>query len=575
MPSEPSVSRLFSPRSARARSGAPVAVALAAVMLAIGWVIASVLPVAASTSASDVTSAPSIRVADAASTPPASTADQPASAAPTWQTAWAAAMNFHDSGNVPAADATVRDIAAAAVGGTAVQVRLSNTWGTFPATFGAVTIGIQGSGAAVVPGSLHQVTFGGSSTVTVPTGQFVTSDPVAMTIQAGQHLAVSMWVPNLTPVTVHYCCLGHIDSYFTPDYGGNQVANTSSIPFTASSPHIRWLSAVVVAGSPSQGTVVAFGDSITDGFNAQGFSWVKPLNQRMSGLPPADRMAVVNEGILGNTLIAGPFPRPTYDFTSGGKPGLARLGTDALSLPGAKDVVLFLGTNDLWFGATAQQVIAGAQNFIAQVHAAGLKAFGVTLLPRQGNIDDGIPWTSTMETYRQQVNQWILSPASGFDGVFDLASVMSDVYNGACNPQAMYPPYDSGDHLHPNAAGQTAMANAIPTTLFGMPEAPQVAPLVPVTLTPNCPQAAVTAAVLAAAAPTTTTTTTTTTTPPVDPRPHPPARGGHGGVLFLVVGAVALAAIVAIAVSARRRANRRRRLARIAAYRARVRSQIG
>jgi lysophospholipase L1-like esterase len=70
--------------------------------------------------------------------------------------------------------------------------------------------------------------------------------------------------------------------------------------------------------------------------------------------------------------------------------------------------------------------------------------------------------------------------------VLDFAHALADTYDGQCNPIAMYPSYDSGDHLHPNAAGQTAMANAVDTRLFDLRQAPQLPPLVAVTPTPGC-----------------------------------------------------------------------------------------
>jgi hypothetical protein len=50
----------------------------------------------------------------------------------------------------------------------------------------------------------------------------------------------------------------------------------------------------------------------------------------------------------------------------------------------------------------------------------------------------------------------------------------------------MLPAYDSGDHLHPNAAGATAMADAVDGNLLQIGPLPQVPPLVTVTKTRNC-----------------------------------------------------------------------------------------
>lgn len=76
--------------------------------------------------------------------------------------------------------------------------------------------------------------------------------------------------------------------------------------------------------------------------------------------------------------------------------------------------------------------------------------------------------------------------SGAFDGVVDLAGAVSDTYDGACSPTTMFPPYDSGDHLHPNAAGQTAMADAVVGPTLGLPPLPKVKPLVPVRPTLGC-----------------------------------------------------------------------------------------
>jgi hypothetical protein len=110
-------------------------------------------------------------------------------------------------------------------------------------------------------------------------------------------------------------------------------------------------------------------------------------------------------------------------------------------------------------------------------------ARGVTLLPRSTSPEE--LWTPLQQSYLQQVDQWILT-SGAFDGVLNLATKVTDVYNGACEPTAMFPAYDSGDHLHPNPARQTAMADAVDPLVLELPPLPQVAPLVAVTPTAGC-----------------------------------------------------------------------------------------
>jgi lysophospholipase L1-like esterase len=414
-----------------------------------------------------------------------------------------------------------------------------------------------------------------------------------MTVQAGETIAVSLATSGSATVSVHFCCDDRIDSYATSNSAGNLTNSPTGAGFNPllASANMRWLTSIAVAGSPAQGTVVAFGDSITDGFGYtnHAFSWVNALQARISKLPASQQLSVVNEGISGNTLTIFP-PHTSYDDTSGGVPGVTRLQPDALDLHGVRDVVLFLGTNDIWFGAggevghpippygTAAAIETAMSQVISETHARGIKIFGITLLPRSSSsgVDFEKPeaWIPAEQAVLQAVNAWILSPISGFDGVINLAAVMGDVYNGACRPTIPFSGYFNLDNLHPNSAGQSVMADAVSTVLFGIPQAPQVPQLVNVVPTPGCAGALLATQTLALGrqpSVTTTTSSTTTTTVRVTPTTHPStSSGGHRPnylfdfvIALIVLVLLALIVLVGLALgNTRRRARRRRALHR-------------
>ena len=498
-----------------------------------------------------------------------------AAAPPMWQTAWTSAMDFYEG---TAVNASARDIAPMAVGGTSVEFRLSNAWSGTPTTFGAVTVGVQQSGASVVPGSTVPITFNdGSREITIPAGKYATSDPISFPVHAGESLAVSVWVEGTGTVSVHYCCSGRTDSYATLNGAGNQTLDEAGTSLTLASTHMRWLSAIEVSRTPAQGTVVAFGDSITDGFNDDGQGWPTPLQQRIALLPPSQQVSVVNQGITGNTLTVFPSAPPnlTYALTSGGLPGVTRLSSDVLSLPGTRDVVLFLGTNDIWFGGrlspglpygTSASIISAMQSVITQVHADGMRIFGVTLLPRTTSPPGPGEevWTTADQSNLEQVNAWIRSSSSGFDGVIDLASVVADVYNGQCDPTALFGPYNSGDNLHPSEAGELAMADAIPTPLFQVPEAPQLPQAITATPTPGCAGAVKAEQALTLAQTPSTSTTTPTTSASARPKPPThrvvPHKDRGSTVVDAVIGvAIVVLLGVAVLIVLWRRTTRKRR----------------
>jgi lysophospholipase L1-like esterase len=156
---------------------------------------------------------------------------------------------------------------------------------------------------------------------------------------------------------------------------------------------------------------------------------------------------------------------------------------DALDQSGVTEMVLELGTNDLWFGASADQLITGYKQAVTQAHNAGLRVVAMTLLPRASNPKE--PWGPAQQAALEQVDRWIRT-SGAFDGVLDLAPVVADVYNDDCAPNVLFVPYDSGDHLHLNAAGATAMADAVDGTVLQTATLPQLPQLVAVEKTRGC-----------------------------------------------------------------------------------------
>ncbi len=63
---------------------------------------------------------------------------------------------------------------------------------------------------------------------------------------------------------------------------------------------------------------------------------------------------------------------------------------------------------------------------------------------------------------RETVNHWIRT-TKNLDGFADFDKIVRD----PTHPARILALYDSGDHLHPNAAGLRAMAQGIDLRLFG------------------------------------------------------------------------------------------------------------
>ena len=210
-----------------------------------------------------------------------------------------------------------------------------------------------------------------------------------------------------------------------------------------------YVSGLIVRSSDTDGTVVAFGDSITDGVGSTAGAdgrWPNDLARRLDALD-APTLSVADEGIGGNRVLAG--------ARCCGASAEARFARDALDQPGVRDIIVLEGINDIGYSlgeVSAAQIVAGYQRLIAQAHARGLRILGATLLPFQG----AGYYTAAGEATREAVNRWIRT-SGVFDGVVDFDAAMRD----PADPLRLNPAYDCGDHLHPNDAGYHAMADAI------------------------------------------------------------------------------------------------------------------
>jgi hypothetical protein len=138
-----------------------------------------------------------------------------------WVATWSTS-NVASDHPVTFSNQTIRNLVHTTVGGCAVRIRLSNTFGPRAIRFDAVFVGLQKEGAALVAGSNHQVTFGGSRSIGIPEGAEALSDPTALSVGSGQNLAISLFTSGETgPATVH-------GSAFQTNYG--ECGGSGAVP---------------------------------------------------------------------------------------------------------------------------------------------------------------------------------------------------------------------------------------------------------------------------------------------------------------------------------------------------------
>ena len=371
----------------------------------------------------------------------------------TWATSPVALPN--PNSKFGAADTTFREIVHVSLGGSRVRIILSNEFGLDPLTISAGNIALRTTGSEIDLASASALTFGGRPSVTIPPGALAVSDPVNLKLPAFADLAVSLSVPAQPMQQVTHHSFADQTSYMAAD----NVVNVKALDTPAEITSWPFLKGVDVGADDKAASIVAFGDSITDGAHSTpnaNFRWPDLLAHRLQANKKTADLGVLNEGIGGNRIL--------HDVT--GPSALARFDRDVLAQSGVKYLILLESINDIGHAqdpvkpydvVTAEDLIAGLSQLATRAHTHGIKVYGATLTPYVG-----AKYASPAgEAMRQSVNQWIRT-TNQLDGFIDFDKATQD----PANPAVFAPTADSGDHLHPGDAGYKSMADSIDLNLF-------------------------------------------------------------------------------------------------------------
>lgn len=397
----------------------------------------------------------------------------PLAAQDNWVASWTASPHAPLTTEGPFAaaqyeDVTISQVVRLSEGGARLKVRFTNRYGDRPLTIGEARIVLLGDSGGEVGGTSRALTFGGEAGATIPRGAPFATDTVDLDTQDFDKVKIEFYLPEATgPCTCHLTGLDTLAVSATGNHVGQawEPASTSM--------QRAFLSVVEVDSDDALGTIVTYGDSITDGVGStpgEDRRWPDVLAERLeaAGL----EYAVANAGISGNRVLSPGM----------GESALARLDEDVLSLPGVTHMIVFVGVNDIGnrFGGAfdnpdggigglsldqpdidAEQMIAGYRQIIARAHAEGIAVIGAPIGPYKG----AMYWSEEGEAARQAINDWIVNSGE-FDGVtrLDLAFADPD------DPQAMRDGYHMGDFLHGSDAGLRAVGESIDLSLFA-PEA--------------------------------------------------------------------------------------------------------
>ncbi|MGC0377032.1 SGNH/GDSL hydrolase family protein [Streptomyces sp. SAI-229] len=382
----------------------------------------------------------------------------------TWAGSWATSPVGGEPGTemTGLAGRSVRNVVHTGAGGTSARVTLSNLYGQSPLTLTHASIAVSADPdtAAALAETMRPLTFTGSPTVVIPAGGQVVSDVVRIAVPHDGDVLITTYSPTPSgPVTYH----PHARQIsYVAD--GEHTRDATGTAYTGQSTFWRYVTALDVLGDEADGTVVALGDSLTDGVTSTtgaNSRWPDVLSDRLRSAVAdgrdVPRYSVVNEGISGNRVLTDGLGRPAENPS-----GLNRFERDVLGRTNVKVVVVALGINDILRHPGAgdpDAIVAGLEELVARGHARGVKVVGATLMPFRGHRR----YTDAREDVRRVINAEIRA-GRVFDAVVDFDEAVRDPYD----PRRLLSEYDSGDHLHPSDRGYARMAEVFdPSDLKG------------------------------------------------------------------------------------------------------------
>lgn len=390
-----------------------------------------------------------------------------------WKTAPGDALITH-----PISGLTVRQSFAPHWAGNVVRLRLSNRYSSLPVTFTNIHLAEESSpgSANMVPNTACRLAFNGQPSLTLQAGETVVSDWIAYPVEAFKRVGVSFYAPGLTPQVTRHLNANEVLYLSLPgDYSASESGSMFAPAPEGYTANFLVIEALEVLAPNNVNTVVAVGDSITDGsdsttalLSGQGSPLVAtdqryPNHLQRRFLQVGMPFTVANAGIGGNELLRDGW-LPQF-----GKALLARFDADVLQTQGASHVLVMIGTND--FGnpkpgqaPTSEALIAGYKELIAKAKNAGLKIILGTIPPAEGTVTELIPvlhGTAAARVARDEANAWIRSQTMS-DGMVDFERCLEDKNRKGF----LAPEFNSGDNLHPNPAGYAAMADCVNLNLF-------------------------------------------------------------------------------------------------------------
>ncbi len=354
-------------------------------------------------------------------------------------------------------DITLRYPVRSAFDGNKLRFTFDNFCGTEPITITQAYVSFADSenNMKIDPKTSVKITFSGNDSVTISEKSKTVSDEIPFDVKRGEVLSVSFYLRDFTLMRSSVIITGSRSggAYCVGNAANDEVFDINK---TRRTNCYYFLSDIDILTSEENHALICYGDSITsqewpdhlaDRIEKLGITNLSVIRKAASGtriLREYDNITYESYGLKGENRV------PREWDVSGADMLIIQQGINDIIHPVGTDVNPFRPMSDL---PTVSEMTEAVEWYIREARKKNFRVYLGTLLP----INGWRTYADFREQMKNEFNNW-LRETSLADGCIDFDKAV----RSESDPTFFADGNDSGDHLHPSAAGYKAMAECVP-----------------------------------------------------------------------------------------------------------------